>query len=271
MSAKQKFLAGQVTELNDQLELLYEQLYQLEQQPDTDERKQKILETKQKILEANQELLEADIQALRAAPNSEEPETQIQILKKKIELLELQISSTTDQEQKNQLQEEKNQLIGLLRDEKNRLDRLTGATRPPPVPAPLVPDLSIMSLAEELKNGMKIQQEELVKMRQMLDASNSEKKSMSKVNSVFTHGMLDGYGIEYSEQANREPAQGPPFNFSWKRGEEKRTPAALKKIQESLEWNIPHVELTNARNKDCLLYTSPSPRDRTRSRMPSSA
>ena len=25
------------------------------------------------------------------------------------------------------------------------------------------------------------------------------------------------------------------------------------------------------RNKDCLLYTSPSPRDRTRSRMPSSA
>ena len=25
------------------------------------------------------------------------------------------------------------------------------------------------------------------------------------------------------------------------------------------------------KNKDCLLYTSPSPRDRTRSRMPSSA
>ena len=27
----------------------------------------------------------------------------------------------------------------------------------------------------------------------------------------------------------------------------------------------------HARNHDCLLYTSPSPRDRTRSRMPSSA
>jgi flavodoxin len=26
-----------------------------------------------------------------------------------------------------------------------------------------------------------------------------------------------------------------------------------------------------AKNKNCLLYTSPSPRDRTRSRMPSSA
>ena len=31
------------------------------------------------------------------------------------------------------------------------------------------------------------------------------------------------------------------------------------------------VEVLNAKNADCLLYTSPSPRDRTRSRMPSSA
>jgi hypothetical protein len=30
-------------------------------------------------------------------------------------------------------------------------------------------------------------------------------------------------------------------------------------------------QLYSARNKTCLLYTSPSPRDRTRSRMPSSA
>ena len=30
-------------------------------------------------------------------------------------------------------------------------------------------------------------------------------------------------------------------------------------------------ELDSLMNKDCLLYTSPSPRDRTRSRMPSSA
>ena len=29
--------------------------------------------------------------------------------------------------------------------------------------------------------------------------------------------------------------------------------------------------IRNDDNKDCLLYTSPSPRDRTRSRMPSSA
>ena len=31
------------------------------------------------------------------------------------------------------------------------------------------------------------------------------------------------------------------------------------------------TEKSFARNIDCLLYTSPSPRDRTRSRMPSSA
>ena len=30
-------------------------------------------------------------------------------------------------------------------------------------------------------------------------------------------------------------------------------------------------EISNLLNKNCLLYTSPSPRDRTRSRMPSSA
>ena len=40
-------------------------------------------------------------------------------------------------------------------------------------------------------------------------------------------------------------------------------------IQQFLErFSNPGV---NASDKDCLLYTSPSPRDRTRSRMPSSA
>ena len=47
-----------------------------------------------------------------------------------------------------------------------------------------------------------------------------------------------------------------------------------------LEDSVPDKEKQNARTliakklkerKDCLLYTSPSPRDRTRSRMPSSA
>ena len=34
---------------------------------------------------------------------------------------------------------------------------------------------------------------------------------------------------------------------------------------------VNNPQLVNSINKNCLLYTSPSPRDRTRSRMPSSA
>eukprot|EP00656_Telonema_subtile_P040610 TRINITY_DN4569_c0_g1_i2.p1 TRINITY_DN4569_c0_g1~~TRINITY_DN4569_c0_g1_i2.p1 ORF type:complete len:177 (-),score=23.29 TRINITY_DN4569_c0_g1_i2:24-554(-) len=40
----------------------------------------------------------------------------------------------------------------------------------------------------------------------------------------------------------------------------------VPRISDSEQLNVPHAESTS-----CLLYTSPSPRDRTRSRMPSSA
>ena len=36
-------------------------------------------------------------------------------------------------------------------------------------------------------------------------------------------------------------------------------------------YTLPDIETKNGDNQSCLLYTSPSPRDRTRSRMPSSA
>ena len=43
----------------------------------------------------------------------------------------------------------------------------------------------------------------------------------------------------------------------------------------SVQWGEPVTEIAVAANQEnrnaCLLYTSPSPRDRTRSRMPSSA
>ena len=44
------------------------------------------------------------------------------------------------------------------------------------------------------------------------------------------------------------------------------TATALEKVQDNLGENAFIIEI-----KNCLLYTSPSPRDRTRSRMPSSA
>src|SRR5664280_3094297 len=40
---------------------------------------------------------------------------------------------------------------------------------------------------------------------------------------------------------------------------------------ESIENSVTAYSIDDALNKCCLLYTSPSPRDRTRSRMPSSA
>ena len=43
----------------------------------------------------------------------------------------------------------------------------------------------------------------------------------------------------------------------------------IKKIV--LGFELPKVEVYDRNPENCLLYTSPSPRDRTRSRMPSSA
>ena len=37
------------------------------------------------------------------------------------------------------------------------------------------------------------------------------------------------------------------------------------------DWKKENIEIIKKRLNGCLLYTSPSPRDRTRSRMPSSA
>ena len=47
--------------------------------------------------------------------------------------------------------------------------------------------------------------------------------------------------------------------------------AELKRLQTELAIKKAQERLTPAQPSDCLLYTSPSPRDRTRSRMPSSA
>ena len=53
-------------------------------------------------------------------------------------------------------------------------------------------------------------------------------------------------------------------------------PAALSEVLTNTAYNYgfhteSEAELSNRRLYCCLLYTSPSPRDRTRSRMPSSA
>ena len=47
--------------------------------------------------------------------------------------------------------------------------------------------------------------------------------------------------------------------------------AAALYTAEEQAWRRGRTDGSSARLEDCLLYTSPSPRDRTRSRMPSSA
>ena len=45
----------------------------------------------------------------------------------------------------------------------------------------------------------------------------------------------------------------------------------LKQVGDKVEVDEPLLEVSTDKVDTCLLYTSPSPRDRTRSRMPSSA
>eukprot|EP00657_Telonema_sp_P-1_P002900 TRINITY_DN1675_c0_g1_i7.p1 TRINITY_DN1675_c0_g1~~TRINITY_DN1675_c0_g1_i7.p1 ORF type:complete len:104 (+),score=7.72 TRINITY_DN1675_c0_g1_i7:146-457(+) len=46
--------------------------------------------------------------------------------------------------------------------------------------------------------------------------------------------------------------------------------SAFEPVDDDLDWALVYPELAGGASS-CLLYTSPSPRDRTRSRMPSSA
>ena len=49
------------------------------------------------------------------------------------------------------------------------------------------------------------------------------------------------------------------------------TPLTLKGTRSQLQMSLLQPELKAIQDKYCLLYTSPSPRDRQKSRMPSSA
>jgi hypothetical protein len=113
-------------------------------------------------------------------------------------------------------------------------------------------DTLLVFLVEEMQKGMKIQEEQIVK--KIVDATNSERKSMSKATDIFVQGLLGGYGIDFSEQANREPRQGRAIKFSWTGGEERRSKEAFKKVRKILQWNTPYVELIDARKRDLCLH-----------------
>jgi len=65
---------------------------------------------------------------------------------------------------------------------------------------------------------------------------------------------------------NEEDKKGPAEFDSFLQKQKSRSEDLKRKFEESKD-----KSRTRLQSIDCLLYTSPSPRDRTRSRMPSSA
>ena len=63
---------------------------------------------------------------------------------------------------------------------------------------------------------------------------------------------------------------GRPDNFSWLI-ENKLAGSAIPTSKKEVEWLQEEGVKTIVTIRDCLLYTSPSPRDKRQSRMPSSA
>ena len=86
---------------------------------------------------------------------------------------------------------------------------------------------------------------------------------------VWRHKDITQKNIKIGKLLQTEEVKSDIFKQISKRGDEGAGPLLSDSQQEVLETKL-LPELWQRVN-DCLLYTSPSPRDRTRSRMPSSA
>ena len=88
--------------------------------------------------------------------------------------------------------------------------------------------------------------------------NNMDKPTGPKFNSYWIYGMIALFLIAL-QLLNVSGSSNPEIN--WKRFEDMAKDGAVDKVDVI---NLKYAYV-------CLLYTSPSPRDRTRSRMPSSA
>ena len=91
---------------------------------------------------------------------------------------------------------------------------------------------------------------------------------------AFDHRLIDSSTLEIVDTAKRTGAQvrGPiPLPTRKERFTVLTSPHVNKDARDQYEIRTHKRVLDIVDPTDCLLYTSPSPRDRTRSRMPSSA
>ena len=93
---------------------------------------------------------------------------------------------------------------------------------------------------------------------------------------------MDNWGVDVVVSCSQKGLMTPPGlafaalnHRAWEATEQSDLPKYYldfrKAHQRGLEGSVPYTPATPNTPNTCLLYTSPSPRDRTRSRMPSSA
>ena len=72
--------------------------------------------------------------------------------------------------------------------------------------------------------------------------------------------------LEFRVEGNEEKILVPTVSIVTEKGEK-----GILKVDKNNSPKFEKIEIGISSGNNCLLYTSPSPRDRTRSRMPSSA
>ena len=114
------------------------------------------------------------------------------------------------------------------------------------------------SIDEELDTDRDVKRKQLAQKEEIAKAKN------------FFNSQKDQYYKEVKLSSNLLPEQQKAVDFFNRYNEEQKTAEELLQKQTS-HFDNETSKVFNSEFKGCLLYTSPSPRDRQKSRMPSSA
>ena len=101
--------------------------------------------------------------------------------------------------------------------------------------------------------------------REILSDSLYEQENRKSIESMMIWKLTEELELEVDQAEKFFP------RFRQHRAEMQNLRRKQRSLAGSLKLNMKNEKLTSSEVSSCLLYTSPSPRDRTRSRMPSSA